>query len=116
MLMVKRPALPLVMGSYSKMKRPASAARLRVFSLEEEIPDHSTICRFRNLLAEKKLLQKLLNEVNGQLAYAVNDCVTPYIGAAYEHEFDGKARATAYGYDIRTPSLTGGTGMGANLA
>jgi len=37
-------------------------------SLEEEIPDHTTICRFRNLLAEKKLLQKLPNEVNAQLA------------------------------------------------
>ena len=45
-----------------------SFSRFVGFSLEEEIPDHTTICRFRNLLAEKKLLQKLLNEVNGQLA------------------------------------------------
>jgi len=37
-------------------------------SLDEDVPDHTTICRFRNLLAEKKLLQKLLNEVNAQLA------------------------------------------------
>jgi len=45
-----------------------SFSRFVGLSLEEEIPDHTTICRFRNLLAEKKLLQKLLNEVNGQLA------------------------------------------------
>jgi IS5 family transposase len=37
-------------------------------SFEEDAPDHTTICRFRNLLAEKKLLQKLLNEVNMQLS------------------------------------------------
>ncbi|MDR0239135.1 MAG: hypothetical protein LBI88_02750, partial [Deltaproteobacteria bacterium] len=27
-------------------------------------------------------------------------------------EFDGRARATTYGYDIRRPDLTGGTGIG----
>lgn len=37
---------------------------------------------------------------------------TPYIGAAYEHEFDGKARASTYGYSIDAPDLEGGTGMG----
>ena len=37
---------------------------------------------------------------------------TPYIGAAYEHEFDGKAKATTYGYSIDAPDLKGGTGMG----
>ena len=45
-----------------------SFSRFVGISLEEEVPDHTTICRFRNLLAEKKLLQKLLREVNGQLA------------------------------------------------
>ena len=38
--------------------------------------------------------------------------LTPYIGAAYEHEFDGKARATTYGRSIDAPDLIGGTGMG----
>lgn len=38
--------------------------------------------------------------------------VTPYIGAAWEYEFDGRARATAYGHDLDTPDLTGGTGIG----
>ena len=33
-------------------------------------------------------------------------------GLAYEHELDGKARATTYGYSIDSPKLTGGTGIG----
>ena len=36
-------------------------------SLEESVPDHSTICRFRNALIEKKLLKPLLDEVNKQM-------------------------------------------------
>lgn len=48
---------------------------------------------------------RTLNAENG-LAF------TPYIGAAYEHEFDGTAKATAYGQSIRKPDLTGGSGMG----
>lgn len=37
---------------------------------------------------------------------------TPYIGAAWEYEFDGEAKATTYGRNIDSPSLKGGTGMG----
>ena len=44
-----------------------SFARFTGFSLEDETPDHTTICRFRNLLVEKKLLHTLLNEINNQL-------------------------------------------------
>jgi len=44
--------------------------------------------------------------------YAINEYVTPYIGAAYEHEFDGRARAAVYGHKVGTPDLIGGTGMG----
>jgi hypothetical protein len=47
-----------------------------------------------------------------RFAYAVNEYVTPYIGAAYEHEFDGKQRASTYGYFINAPKLEGGTGIG----
>jgi IS5 family transposase len=36
-------------------------------SLEESVPDHTTICRFRNILVEKKLLQPLLEEINRQM-------------------------------------------------
>ena len=49
--------------------------------------------------------------LGSRFAYAVNEFVSPYIGAAYEHEFDGKARATTNGYAIDTPSLRGGTGI-----
>jgi len=56
-----------------------SFSRFAGISLDEDVPDHTTICRFRNLLAEKKLLQKLLNEVNGQFAsqgkLVKTDCV-----------------------------------------
>ena len=38
--------------------------------------------------------------------------LAPYIGAAYEYEFDGKARATTYGFSIDAPDLKGGTGIG----
>ena len=47
-----------------------------------------------------------------RFSYAVNDYITPYVGAAYEHEFDGRARASVYGNKISTPDLIGGTGMG----
>ena len=36
-------------------------------SLEEEVPDHSTLCRFRNELAAAGLLDKLFAELNRQL-------------------------------------------------
>lgn len=36
-------------------------------SMEDDIPDQSTICRFRNLLVEHKVHKKLLDEVNRQL-------------------------------------------------
>ena len=36
----------------------------------------------------------------------------PYVGAAYEHELDGEADASVYGYRISSPDLSGRTGMG----
>lgn len=42
--------------------------------------------------------------------YTVSEALTPYVGAAYEHEFDGKARATTNGKDMLAPSMNGGTG------
>jgi outer membrane autotransporter protein len=47
-----------------------------------------------------------------RFAYAVHEAVQPYLGAAYEHEFDGVARASTYGIDIAAPSLRGGSGIG----
>ena len=43
--------------------------------------------------------------------YAVSDKVTPYVGAAYEHEFGGKARASLYGYGLPSESLSGSTAI-----
>ena len=48
----------------------------------------------------------------GRFAYILNEHVAPYIGAAWEHEFDGKARATTNGFDIDAPNLHGNTGIG----
>jgi hypothetical protein len=51
--------------------------------------------------------------LGGRLAHAFNEFVSPYIGAAWEHEFDGKARAaTVDGFAIGAPSLQGSTGIG----
>jgi len=47
-----------------------------------------------------------------RFSYAVNEFVSPYIGAAYEHELDGKAKASTYGYRIDAPKMSGGTGIG----
>ena len=46
-----------------------------------------------------------------RVAYALSDTVTPYAGAAWEHEFDGKARARTNGLAIDAPSLAGDTGI-----
>ncbi|MDR0816072.1 MAG: autotransporter outer membrane beta-barrel domain-containing protein, partial [Desulfovibrio sp.] len=47
-----------------------------------------------------------------RLSYAINEFVSPYIGAAYEHEFAGELKASVYGYDIKAAKLEGGTGIG----
>lgn len=38
------------------------------FSLDNEVPDNSTICRFRNQLLEKGLAKPLLDTINAQIA------------------------------------------------
>ena len=50
--------------------------------------------------------------LGGRLTYAVNEHISPYVGAAWEHEVDGTARATSLGHSLAAPSLTGDTGMG----
>ncbi|MDR0827097.1 MAG: hypothetical protein LBN33_04340 [Desulfovibrio sp.] len=47
-----------------------------------------------------------------RFAYTVNEYIAPYIGAAYEHEFDGKATAKTNGYSLPSPDIKGGTGIG----
>jgi autotransporter-associated beta strand protein len=50
--------------------------------------------------------------LGGRFAFQANDFLRPYVGAAYEHEFDGKSRAWAGGYPIDEPDLKGDTGIG----
>jgi len=50
--------------------------------------------------------------LGGRFAYAINEHVSPYIGAAWEHEFDGRVKATTYGHGIPGPSMRGDTGIG----
>jgi len=53
-----------------------------------------------------------------RLSHTLGEAVSPYVGAAYEYEMDGKAKASSYGVAIDAPSLRGGTGMaelGVNL-
>lgn len=45
-----------------------SFSRFVGISLSEDVPDHTTICRFRNSLVERGLLEKLLDEVNRQFS------------------------------------------------
>jgi outer membrane autotransporter protein len=47
-----------------------------------------------------------------RFAYAINEHINPYLGLAYEHEFDGQAKASTYGYAIQSPNLRGDTGIG----
>lgn len=44
-----------------------SFVRFAGLSLEDSVPDHTTICRFRNLLTEKGVFKPVLDEVNRQL-------------------------------------------------
>ena len=43
--------------------------------------------------------------------HTFSERVASYVGAAWEHEFGGKARATTYSYDVPAPSLKGDTGI-----
>ncbi|BAV91705.1 autotransporter outer membrane beta-barrel domain-containing protein [Candidatus Desulfovibrio trichonymphae] len=47
-----------------------------------------------------------------RFAYAINEYISPYIGAAFEYEFDGKARASVWGYDLKAAKFEGETGIG----
>jgi IS5 family transposase len=51
----------------SAMLDRISFIRFVGLSVEDSVPDHATICRFRNSLVEKKILHSLLDEVNSQM-------------------------------------------------
>jgi outer membrane autotransporter protein len=42
----------------------------------------------------------------------INDYIAPYLGLAWEYEFDGKLSSKSYGISIGEPSLKGATGIG----
>lgn len=46
-----------------------------------------------------------------RFSYTMDEVLAPYVGAAYEHEFDGKARATTNGKDMLSPTMGGDTGV-----
>jgi outer membrane autotransporter protein len=43
--------------------------------------------------------------------YPLSQQTSAYVGAAWEHEYDGKAKASIYGYKLDAPKLRGDTGM-----
>lgn len=47
-----------------------------------------------------------------RLQHAFTEFLSPYAGAAYEYEFDGKGQASISGQDLDAPSLGGGTIIG----
>ncbi|MDR3203461.1 MAG: autotransporter outer membrane beta-barrel domain-containing protein, partial [Deltaproteobacteria bacterium] len=50
--------------------------------------------------------------LGARIGFAVNDYVRPYIGAAWEREFNGESRAVINGFAVDAPSLGGSTGVG----
>jgi len=54
----------------------------------------------------------LRSRLGGRFRYAINEYVSPYIGAYWEHEFDGSQRATVNGRRIASPTLRGDTATG----
>ncbi len=56
--------------------------------------------------------ESLRTRLGGRFNYAVCDYATPYVGAYWEHEFDGKQRSSVNGVGVGSPSLKGDTGVG----
>jgi outer membrane autotransporter protein len=50
--------------------------------------------------------------LGGRMTQNVFGRLSPYFGAAWEHEFDGTASATTNGFAIDAPTLRGSTGIG----
>lgn len=51
------------------------------------------------------------SRVGARISLPVSEQARAYVGAAWEHEFDARARATVYGFDTPSPSLKGDTGV-----
>ncbi|XOD66505.1 MAG: transposase [Flavobacteriales bacterium Tduv] len=46
------------------MKESLSCMRFCGFRLEDQIPDHTTLCRFCNEIVAKKVYENLLKKIN----------------------------------------------------
>lgn len=66
----------LLLGQWHSLSDPGleEALRLRIdfmvfsrFEIGDEVPDETTLCRFRNKLVEKNLYESLFKEINSQL-------------------------------------------------
>ncbi len=53
----------------------------------------------------------LRTRLGGCFYYALNEYATPYAGAYWEHEFDGKQHSSVNNINIAAPSLKGDTGI-----
>jgi outer membrane autotransporter protein len=53
----------------------------------------------------------LRSRLGGRFTHSVNEYVSPYLGAYWEHEFDGKQRTSVNGNRLSSPSLEGDTGI-----
>jgi hypothetical protein len=50
--------------------------------------------------------------IGTRLSFQPHKNVRPFVGLAFEHEFDGVANASSNGFEIDAPSLRGNTGIG----
>lgn len=71
--------------------------------------DHADVCgddvRFRSVDSQRI-------QAGARVHYEATSRVRPFVGASYEWECGGTARATTHGDGITAPSLRGGTGVG----
>ncbi|GHU08047.1 hypothetical protein FACS1894158_17040 [Betaproteobacteria bacterium] len=58
-----------------------------------------------------KAVNSQRTRLGAKWSHALNPQTAAYVGAAWEHEYDGKAKASIYGYKLDTPKLTGDTGL-----
>ena len=50
--------------------------------------------------------------LGARYTYKGSERFSPYVGAAFEHEFSGSCESTAYGHPVAAPSFEGSSGMG----
>ncbi len=66
-LKIIKSVILLIIPIYAKVSRDLMFRRFIDLSLSENVPDHSSIWRFRQLLNTEKLLEPLLEQINNHL-------------------------------------------------